>query len=63
MIVHLCNMSDKMMGHFVQQMKSDFEFSIVGDVTYFLDFQVKQMKDYTFDSQSIYVGSSFTQLL
>lgn len=36
---------------------------MVGYVTYFPDFQVKQMKDYTFDSQSIYVGSSCAQLL
>lgn len=36
---------------------------MVGYVTYFLGLQVKQMKDGIFDSQSIYAGSSCTQLL
>lgn len=64
-IVHINvdDMSDKMVEHFVQKMQSKFELSMVGDVTYFLDFKVKQMKDYTFDSQSIYAGSSCTHLL
>lgn len=63
MIFHICDMSNNTVDHFVQQMLSGFELSMVVDVTYFPDFQVKQMKDYTFDSQSIYVGSSCTQLL
>lgn len=59
----LCRMSVKMLEHFVQQIQSNFELRMVGGVTYFPDFQVKQMKDYTFDSQGLYAGSGCTQLL
>lgn len=48
--VHIYDMSDKMVEHFVQQISSEFELSMVGDVTYFPYIQVKKMKDYTFDS-------------
>lgn len=50
MIVHICDMSNKMVEHFAQQMQFEFELSMVGVVTHFPDFQVKQMKDYNFDS-------------
>jgi len=36
-------MSNKMVQHFVQQMHSEFEMSLVGELNYFLALQVKQM--------------------
>ncbi|MCH79544.1 gag-protease polyprotein [Trifolium medium] len=47
-------MSQEMVQHFVQQMKSEFEMSLVGELTYFLGLQVKQMEDTIFISQSKY---------
>ncbi|XP_058732925.1 uncharacterized protein LOC131604507 [Vicia villosa] len=47
-------MSDKMTRHFVDQMQSEFEMSLVGELTYFLGLQVKQMEDSIFLSQSKY---------
>jgi len=47
-------MSDKMVQHFIQQMQSEFEMSLVGELTYFLGLQVKQMEDTIFISQSKY---------
>src|SRR6266487_1334761 len=47
-------MSSKMVQHFVQQMQSEFEMSLVGELTYFLGLQVKQMEDTIFVSQSKY---------
>jgi hypothetical protein len=35
-------------------MSKDFEMSMIGELTYFLDFQVKQMKDGNFLSQEKY---------
>ncbi|MCI13365.1 gag-pol polyprotein, partial [Trifolium medium] len=49
--------SDKMVEHFVQQMKSEFEMSLVGELTYFLGLQVKHMEDIIFISQSKYTKS------
>ncbi|MCH83938.1 gag-pol polyprotein [Trifolium medium] len=49
--------SDMMVEHFVQQMKSEFEISLVGELTYFLGLQVKQMEDIIFISQSKYAKS------
>lgn len=40
--------------HFVQQIQFEFEMSLVGELTYFLRFQVKQMKDVIFLYQSKY---------
>ncbi|XP_062085813.1 uncharacterized mitochondrial protein AtMg00810-like [Humulus lupulus] len=40
---------------FVQQMQQEFEMSMVGELTYFFDLQVKQSDDGTFVSQSKYV--------
>ena len=40
---------------FSKNMKSEFEISMVGELTYFLGFQVKQLKDGIFLSQSKYV--------
>ncbi|KAL6334010.1 hypothetical protein AAG906_000061 [Vitis piasezkii] len=37
---------------FANEMKSEFEMSMVGELTYFLGFQVKQLKDGIFLSQS-----------
>ena len=34
-------MSNKMVQHFIQQMQSKFEMSLVGELTYFLGLQVK----------------------
>ena len=47
-------MSNEMLQHFVQQMQSEFEMSLVGELTYFLGLQVKQMEDSIFLSQSKY---------
>src|SRR4051812_4562878 len=47
-------MSDKMTRHFVDQMQSEFEMSLVGELTYFLGLQVKQMEDSIFLSPSKY---------
>ena len=46
-----------MVAHFVQQMKSEFEMSLVGELNYFLGLQVKQMEDSLFISQSKYARS------
>ena len=43
-----------MLQHFVQQMQSEFEMSLVGELTYFLGVQVKQMEDSIFLSQIKY---------
>ncbi len=43
-----------MVQHFVQQMRSEFEMSLDGELTYFLGLQVKQMSDCIFVSQSKY---------
>ncbi|CAJ2661762.1 unnamed protein product [Trifolium pratense] len=47
-------MSRQMVEHFVHQMQSEFEMSLVGELTYFLDLQVKQMEDTIFISQEKY---------
>ncbi|KAK2444335.1 putative mitochondrial protein [Trifolium repens] len=47
-------MSDTMVQHFVKQMQSEFEMSLVGELTYFLGLQIKQMEDTMFISQSKY---------
>jgi len=43
-------MLNKMVQHFVQQMQSKFEMSLVGELNYFLGLQVKQMEDTIFIS-------------
>ena len=43
-------MSNQMVQHFVQQMQSKFEMSLVGELNYFLGLQVKQMEDTIFIS-------------
>ena len=43
-------MSNKMVQHFIQQIQSEFEMSLVGEVTYFLGLQVKQTEDTIFIS-------------
>jgi hypothetical protein len=43
-------MSEKMIQHSVQQMHSEFEMSLVGELTFFLGLQVKQMEDSIFIS-------------
>ncbi|WJX67886.1 hypothetical protein P8452_52313 [Trifolium repens] len=47
-------MSDQMVKHFVHQMQSEFEISLVGELTFFLGLQVKQMEDTFFIFQSKY---------
>ena len=47
-------MSDPMVKMFVNQMQSEFEMSLVGELTYFLGLLVKQMEDTIFISQSKY---------
>ena len=39
---------------FVEQMKNEFEMSMVGELSFFLGLQVKQMEEGTFVSQSKY---------
>ena len=46
--------SDEMVQHFVEQMQSEFEMSLVGELTHFLGLQVKQMDDSIFHYQSKY---------
>lgn len=50
-------MSNQMIQHFVRKMQSEFEMSLVGELTYFLGLQVKQMDDTIFISQSKYAKS------
>ena len=47
-------MTDALVKQFVHQMQSEFEMSLVGELTYFLGLQVKQMEDTIFISQSKY---------
>jgi hypothetical protein len=47
-------MSNTMVQQFVKQMQSEFEMSLVGELTYFLGLQIKQMEDTIFISQSKY---------
>jgi hypothetical protein len=51
-------MSDQMVQHFVQQMQSEFEMSLVGELSYFLGLQIKQMEDSIFISQSKYAKNT-----
>ncbi|XP_058757252.1 uncharacterized mitochondrial protein AtMg00810-like [Vicia villosa] len=53
----LDGMSDSMLEHFAQQMKSEFEMSLVREFTYFLGLQVKQMDDSIFVCQGKYANS------
>ena len=46
--------SSKMLYDFILPMQAEFEMSMVGELTYFICFQVKQMKDGIFFYQSIY---------
>lgn len=46
--------SSEMVQHFVKHMQSEFEMSLVGELTSFLGLQVKQMEYYIFISQSKY---------
>ncbi|XP_050916037.1 uncharacterized mitochondrial protein AtMg00810-like [Lathyrus oleraceus] len=50
-------MSNQMVQHFVRQMQSEFEMSLIGELAYFLGLQVKQMDDIIFISQSKYAKS------
>ena len=54
-------MSDKMVEHFVTQMKSEFEMSLVEELNYFLGRQVKQMEDSMFVSQIKYARASMLE--
>jgi len=47
-------MSNHVFPHFIQQMQSEFEMSLVGELTYFLELLVKQMEDTIFVSKSKY---------
>jgi hypothetical protein len=49
--------SDQMVEQFVQHMRSEFEMSLVGELTYFLGLQIKQAEDTIFISQSKYAKS------
>ena len=46
--------SNQMVEQFVQQMQSEFEMSMVGELSFFLGFQIKQMHDSIFISQTKY---------
>jgi len=43
-------MSNTMVQHFVHQMQSEFEMILLGELTYFLGLQVKQMEETIFIS-------------
>lgn len=43
-------MSNKLVHYFIQQMQSEFEMRLVGELTYFLGLRVKQMEDTIFIS-------------
>ena len=47
-------LENQMVQHFVHQMQSEFEMSLVGELTYFLGLQVKQKEGTIFISQSKY---------
>ncbi|XP_050889587.1 uncharacterized mitochondrial protein AtMg00810-like [Lathyrus oleraceus] len=47
-------MLDEMVQHFVKQMQYEIEMSLVGELTYFLGLQVKQMEDSIFLCQGKY---------
>ncbi|XP_058787712.1 uncharacterized mitochondrial protein AtMg00810-like [Vicia villosa] len=47
-------MSDEMVQLFVKQMQYEIEMSLVGELTYFLGLQIKQMEDSIFLCQSKY---------
>ncbi|XP_050897762.1 uncharacterized mitochondrial protein AtMg00810-like [Lathyrus oleraceus] len=47
-------MSDEMVQHIFKQMQSEFEMSLVGELTYFLGLQVKQLEDSIFLCQRKY---------
>ena len=49
-----CSTSNSKLDAFVNQMKNEFEMSMVGELTYFLGLQVKQMNEGIFISQSKY---------
>lgn len=57
MILFLVGCLEKMVDLFVEQMKKEFELSMVGELTYFLGFKIKQLKDDLFISQSKYARS------
>ena len=42
----------RMVDHFMEHMSSEFEMSLVGELTYFLGLQVKQIGNGTFISQT-----------
>ncbi|KAK2369702.1 secreted RxLR effector protein [Trifolium repens] len=47
-------MSNRMVQHFVKQMQSEFEISLVGKLTYFLGLQIKQMlKEYNVEQDAL----------
>lgn len=50
-------MSDSIVEHFVQEMKSDFEMSLVGELIYFISLQVNITEDKIIVSQSQYAKS------
>lgn len=45
-------MSQEMVDHFVKQMQDEFEMSMVGELSYFLGFQIRQLDKEVFISQS-----------
>jgi hypothetical protein len=47
-------MAGHMVKQFVEHMQTEFEMSMVGELTFFLGLQIKQMEDTTFLSQSKY---------
>jgi hypothetical protein len=49
-----CSTNDCHCKEFGELMSKEFEMSMIGELTYFLDFQVKQMKDGNFLSQEKY---------
>ncbi|XP_050917843.1 uncharacterized mitochondrial protein AtMg00810-like [Lathyrus oleraceus] len=56
-------MSNHIVQHFVRQMQSEFERSLVSELTYFLGLQVKQMDETIFVSQTKYSKSILKKFL
>lgn len=52
---------EKWVKYFVQTMTREFEMSMVGELTYFLDLQIKQMDEDIFVSQSTYAKNLVTR--
>ena len=49
--------------HFAKEMQSEFEMSMIGELTFFLGFQVKQSKDGIFINQAKFIKDMLKKLV